>query len=245
MTPIPEETVEAPAPVWKAIPMSADEAQLLRDGGTAIMRPVEWPFPSLESADLGLANRMEGGRGVLLRVPCYNKKEWEGHHEPAFDRQEILSCPFGYPKARLFIQEPWRISGLGEKLTTISYRCGGFKTFKRPASALFPGEKISTDWRGITTMPRWASRLAFRLLDVRLTRIRALEVADLYRTGFVPQGGSTLGFSSPADAARDKLRLFWNNRYEAKYAYMTNCWIWILDLKRIPTRWKAPGGERW
>lgn len=231
-----------PPSKWTPLPMSAEEAKLLLDGASQIRRPVLWTSDMVPGMDA--ASIIEGAAGPYLRVPCYDEREHVGR-EPAYDRTRTVSCSLGYPKARLYVQEPWRVCGVIDdgplQKTQLAWRSGGYKWLNAPFKALFPGQRLTMRWRGVQTMPRWSSRMALRLLDVRLERLLATSVADLYRMGFVPPGtGTQVGFSSPADNARDKLRLFWNNRYEARYAYATNPWVWVLDVKRVPPRWRLP-----
>lgn len=92
-----------------------------------------------------------------------------------------IGCPYGAPGDLLWVREAWRTGKAwdGDKPrdipagSSVSYEADG------------EGQRMSGRYRHARFMPRWASRLALRLTDVRVERIKKISDADALAEGIV------------------------------------------------------------
>lgn len=146
----------------------------------------------------------EGGR--LLACDEY------GDYHPA---TEVMH-PYGAAGDRLWVRETFHITGAsGPDPIKVLYRADGD----------FP----HTVWRPSIFMPRSVCRIELELTGVRIERLQQITGDDAEAEGCT---GRTEMYG--AQGCRDNFHLLWD-RLNAKrgYGWDTNCWVWVLEFKRV------------
>jgi hypothetical protein len=79
-------------------------------------------------------------------------------------------------------------------------------------------------------MPKWASRTALRVKDVRIEKLQDIRESDAYAEGYNWQGyPEDCEFS---DKARPWFRNLWG-RAHGPNAWDANPWVWVVVFERI------------
>jgi hypothetical protein len=94
----------------------------------------------------------------------------------------VVECPYGSPRARLWVREAWREQAADQ----ISYRADG--------------EVEGARWRSPILMPRWASRITLEIAAVRVERLQEISDEDVAAEG----GDSRNAFAVYWDALNAK-----------------------------------------
>jgi hypothetical protein len=122
-----------------------------------------------------------------------------------------IECPYGQPGSKLWVKETFAEIIHGE---TAMYRADLDKYSE------------TIQWRSPIFMPRWASRITLEIINIRVERIQDISEADAFAEGI--SGGDWLG--DPVG----EYKKFWNSINEKRgFGWETNCWVWILEFKRI------------
>lgn len=111
-----------------------------------------------------------------------------------------LSCPYGVPGDLMWVREAWQ--DLRPHQERVVY-------------AATPGDVV-TKWRPSIHMPRWASRITLRVVDVRVERLHDITFDDAIAEGF----GSEREFNE----------LFIKLNPHLKDA---NPWVWVVEFEKV------------
>jgi hypothetical protein len=173
-------------------------------------------------------------RGWRPVVSCGRVIEWE-----TLDKKHVFgagaprpTCPHGIPGDRIYVKEtflwdnaeyvarykaePW----MGEPdpdTAEVHYR----------ASELEPD--IFTGWRSSMFMPRWASRLTFDIVTVRLERLQEITEEDAKAEG-AEVGRYYPGAHRPPTTYREAFEDLWCWLH-GRESWDANPWVWVLELK--------------
>ena len=141
------------------------------------------------------------------RLWCQN-----GHMEE-FVNDLTPFCPYGQPGDTLIVKETWQYNPYGG----IVYRAG---------SGI-------VDWRPSTNMPRWASRLTLRLLDVRVERLQDITEEDARAEGC--DGDCGIGYipAYQAGPCQYQFAQLWDTINGKKYPWESNPWVWALAFEIV------------
>lgn len=172
-------------------------------------------------------------------------------------------CPQGQPGDTLWVRETWR-AFTGDD-PRIEYRAGGvFETeiaYKagipntpagvRQAENELAGVIAVPPWRSPIHMPRWASRIALKVTDVRVERLQEISNADIAAEGYPAKKGRCCGkpgcpFENVTDADLvlagvsdgDTMFEWFSSRWDylnAKrgYPWESNPWVWVVQFERV------------
>jgi hypothetical protein len=92
-------------------------------------------------------------------------------------------------------------------------------------------------WRSAMFMPRWAARLWFELVDVRVERLQDISEADAKAEGCreTLAGPDDGPFAGGIYTAKCDYMMLWDslNGKKPGCAWADNPWVWALALKRI------------
>ena len=173
-------------------------------------------------------------------------------------------CPYGGAGDRLWIREPFRLtdyvaSGDTVLQATVEWKAGGQATFRDvavPATRMAVANAGTGKWSPSIHMWRWASRLAVRVVSVRLERLHEITADDIAREGFcIPDAGpeepaepllrrvfgdSTTIPHFTADEreafARDDVFMpVWDKIYSTPHDWASDPWVWRIEYKRETT----------
>jgi hypothetical protein len=184
-------------PKWRAINLKAWEVRaFLAERKTQIRRPVK-PRPDKEACG----------------VPYMADDDTEERH---FD-YSLIPCPFGRVGDRLWGREAWQSQFAHPDSTR-----GNTILFTHLADGGCGGP---LGWRSSSSMPRLASRLSLKVVDVRVERANDVTVDDVKAMGCI---GSPLG--DQADY------MLFHELWDCDYgdgAWERNEWVWAADVKII------------
>ena len=121
-----------------------------------------------------------------------------------------FKCPYGKPGDRLWVRETWADVNTSEG-PAICYRADG---------------DVQIIWRSSIYMPRWASRITLKILDIRVERLQDISEKDAIAEGI-----------QPSDYAKPKaafMRL-WDsiNAKKPGKSWKDNPWVWVIEFSRV------------
>lgn len=158
-----------------------------------------------------------------------------------FRHDEFLKlCPYGVPGDLLWGREQVSFS-VGDLMTDRPYT-------KIPKDAvLADGTHVTcwyaadnnrptwakTPWHPSIHMPRWASRILLKIMDVRVERLCDITEADAYAEGVTVTEDHR---SSPDFDFRNDARTAFRHLWEGVYgsgSTLINPWVWVIEFKRL------------
>lgn len=91
-----------------------------------------------------------------------------------------------------------------------------------------------TACRSSTQMPKWASRLRFKIVGVRVERLRDMSEDDAVAEGCeADTTGGTMIADFNAGTAMAAYRGRWDSRHGQLYPWASNPWVWVRELQRV------------
>jgi hypothetical protein len=146
-----------------------------------------------------------------------------------------IPCPFGVPGDRLWVRECW---GLVRPDDPTCWHRGSVRGLTRDDlrdwaiayRADWGANQDACFWRPSILMPRWASRLASPIVDVRVERLQAISEEDARAEGVEPAIDILVGGEPTHRAAFAAL---WNSLASDGARWSDNPWVWALTFKRV------------
>jgi len=206
-------------------------------------RPILFSGPMIKAI-------LEGRKGVTRRVidALTQPDEWRKFSEPALysdplkyyfinDSGQIVSiqCPYGSAGDLLWVRETFG-PGLGDNATPtlgyVAYRADG----EYPARL-----KDTHVWRPSIFMPRWASRITLKLIEVRVERLQDISEEDAIAEGITgPHDVGYQAFRIPCDSkpryssAKSAFTVLWDSiNAKRGYGWDVNPWVFALRFERV------------
>ena len=146
-------------------------------------------------------------------------------------------CPYGEPGDRLWVRETWGLAWFD--------RDGDVNDWAAPIPHSRPGgvgvpfaadegashfDDRGFRWRPSIHMPRWASRIALEITDVRVERLQSISTTEAMAEGAEPRpvAGGHLSYTHG-------FRVLWDNINGARdgASWDSNPWVWAITFKRI------------
>jgi len=178
-----------------------------------------------------LEGRKTQTRRLVKPQPAY-PDAWE---TPMFNRPQ-LSCPFGKPGDRLWVREAWqawhRVSIEYHEWEPISVKEA--TASRQPEFEWGPTcdaieyratSKSMGPWTPSIHMPRWASRIAIEITDVRVQRLQDISEEDAQAEG-VQWNARMLPFSV-------YFRDLWDSVAKPGAEWRDNPWVWAISFQRV------------
>ena len=144
----------------KPILFSGEMVRAILDGRKTQTRRVIKPQPMFSNVAVN---------GMTLERQIAGEKAWLINHK----------CPYGKPGDTLWVRETWASHRYMDDTAPSEFT---------PGAQMLPifyranyGSALSGDcgkWRPSIHMPRWASRLTLRVVDVRIERVQEIEPGD-------------------------------------------------------------------
>lgn len=150
------------------------------------------------------------------------------------ENKEIV-CPKGVPGDRLWVKETFGIPAAPyEKRTKelVVYRADQSPAL-REANKYF--------WRNVRNMPRWASRIALSITNIRVERLQRISEADAIAEGVrqLRDGSRTFAgregpgnLVTPWPTAKEAFADGWE-LINGKQSWADNPWVWVIEFKRF------------
>ena len=100
-------------------------------------------------------------------------------------------------------------------------------------------------WKPASQMPRWASRIAVELTDVRVEQVQDIRGDDALSEGVDPGCGNCgewslpdgCGCDNPLPMPVDSFIHGWNSlNAKCGHGWDTNPWVWVLSFRGIDER---------
>lgn len=94
-------------------------------------------------------------------------------------------------------------------------------------------------WRPSIFMPRWASRITLKIVEVRAERLMAITDQDAFAEGVTPATpdgyvfGPDDGKTNPSTSPRDAFMRGWDLINAERAAWATNPWVWVVSFKDV------------
>ena len=184
----------------------------------------------------------------------------------------IGKCPYGMPGDRLYVREAWdliREFGEGEETwwgswegqLPDSHPDGWLLTFRANQEAASIGYFNLGPWRPSIHMPRWASRILFRVEDIEVRRLQTITLEEIKLDGIQIPAVKRKGGASPLirisgkyrpvdyvggkpftewtedDLYRSHFASGWDEAYAKRgFAWAGNPWCWYIKLKKLRGR---------
>ena len=202
-------------------------------------KPISFSAPMVLAI---LDGRKTQTRRVAKLTIAGHVKEPRGHRRwhPG-DPEAVLACPYGQPGDRLWVKETWQAVGLSRDPESMQVddvcECPP-EAVKREMSGearRYPQTGIiyraSCDdeflkWRPSIFMPRWASRIALEITDVRVQRVQEISETD----AIAELGGRAAGIVNEIGHFAE----LWDTLYAKRgYSWESNLWVWAITFKRI------------
>lgn len=151
-------------------------------------------------------------------------------------------CPYGAPGDRLWVRETWRAVELDNGNDGILYKADNhFKSIENSQAAAdlwcdaYADRKYGNKWRPSIFMPRWASRIALAVTDVRVERLQEISEEDAIAEGLQKEVIS-VGYQNDSVTlrARPKFVYLWDKiNSDRGYSFESNPWVWVISFKVV------------
>lgn len=140
--------------------------------------------------------------------------------------KDFINCPYGYKRDQLWVRETW------------AYGCGldSHENCDRGCIKYKADEEYENEfglkWKSPRFMPRWASRITLKIINVTAERLKNITEEDAKKEGF--EIGHGLDESSPF-FAKGAFKKYWDILYHKKpeYQWLSNPWVWVIEFKRL------------
>ena len=183
--------------------------------------------------------------------------DWVDEYIKDPDNYLVEECPYGKPGDTLWVREKWRIVEWGEYPYRIEYadgtvldEPGNSSDYDNDAYArlsehctkdcdnagldvdsegyyILKDGVVPTGWRSPMYMPRWASRIALEITDVRVDRLQDITFRDLQ--------AEALGIQGELTKAMEEYIQIWDSLNSKRgYPWSNNPWVWCLTFKVTP-----------
>ncbi len=160
---------------------------------------------------------LEGRKSQTRRIlkPQPNPMGWcdlKGLHVPL--ERMWKYCPSGQVGDRLWVRETWC-----DTWPFDGHKCEEGPCYKATdegdCGAAITGQK----WKHSIFMPRWASRIALEITDIRVERLDCMSENDAHLEGV----DNLVSF-----------KLLWDKINKKRgYEWEKNCWVWVLEFRRV------------
>lgn len=145
----------------------------------------------------------------------------------------FVRSPYGRPGDRVWVREAWAVPGAVPRSDDPVRP--GMRTIYRAT------DKAAGAWRPSIHMPRWASRLVYGVVSVRVERVQDINEDDSRAEGvtlpecaYVGRCNSNRCRRHGPDAYRRAFASLWDSIYAARgLGWDANPWVWVYDLRRI------------
>lgn len=144
-----------------------------------------------------------------------------------FGATEDVRCPYGVVGDRLWVRETWQgtIDNPTKRVTL-----HGFGVIYRADLGDKAPPPDGGRWSPSLLMPRWASRIALEITEVRVERLHDITEDDARMEGATPMA-SRHHLEYESHPHREAFISLWV-RINGAASWATNPWLWVIGFKR-------------
>jgi hypothetical protein len=201
---------------------------ILEGRKTQTRRVVKWPeWVTVDNGEKRCAD--------IINSNEYKSVVKRGHCDGIVGR---MKCPYGVPGDRLWVRETCSYYGYSGG---IILRSPTNDRVWRPDNNL-PIEiwgpfrdRYSGKFCPSIHMPRWASRIQLRVVDIRVERLNEISEEDAIAEGcistveLIDGGNDYRGLY-----AQEHFQILWDSINKKRgYGWDTNPWVWVVEFERI------------
>jgi hypothetical protein len=143
----------------------------------------------------------------------------------------IQNSKYGQPGDHLWVRETWAVSGNwdGVKISDLPHH--GIDIVYR-ASEKYPNGGYYK-WKPSIFMPRWASRITLKVMDVRVERVQDISETDAKAEG-VDENSLDVWMSGD-DTPVGMFGALWDSINEKRgFGWDVNPWVWVVTFSATP-----------
>jgi len=172
----------------------------------------------------------------------YLKVVYCDHNEMCGSR---IRCPYGQPGDRLWVREAFRIISFAETETYhVEYKADNSlgpigsmvewvdedKKKLEQAQRYCKGLQYSPS----IFMPRWASRIALEIINVRVERVQDIGEEDAEKEGIFEWEKEHGDYQNPEDSYIGVFSLLWDSINKKRgYGWKVNPFVWVVEFKVV------------
>lgn len=162
--------------------------------------------------------------------------------------QLLQFCPYGRPGERLWVREAWRTAASLDHLNAqgIADAAAAAGHDKPWAPVQYEADGARLNWQGFGNghdpavpgryrhgrfMPRWASRIALEVNEVRVERLQDISEADAVAEGCPQPPHLRITRPDRDDSARGWYRDLWG-QINGAGSWDANPFVWVVEFRR-------------
>lgn len=214
-----------------------------------MIRPILFSAPMVRAI---LAGQKTQTRRVIKPQPFLTASglyNWKGnlfgrmnHESGGFTDYSIADkSPYGI--GQLWVRETfrliWKADGCLYPEEECKPNCDGCKIeYRADTGNKHPGNWPDDEgddpdcpkWKPSIFMPRLASRITLKIIDVRVERLQDITEADAKAEGV---WGKDEPYQGVGDLPTDRYRALWDSINGKKYPWKSNPWLFVITFRRI------------
>ena len=149
-------------------------------------------------------------------------KHWF-RHEP---RSIEIGCPYGRPGDTLWVRETWASHKYMDDTKPSEFTAGA-----QMLPVWYRADNVQSDergkWRPSIFMPRWASRITLRVVDVRVETLWDMTVSKMTAEGVAEIENDDKHPLTPFITLWDSINA------DRGHAWYTNPWVWVVEFEVV------------
>jgi hypothetical protein len=130
----------------------------------------------------------------------------------------------------LWVRETW-----GQSIGITQRFQAGHLLYRADHGFTVAGQEMDLmKWRPSIHMPRWASRITLKALDVRAERLQEITVDDIYKEGLSIASDlrNELDDQAAEIMLREQFARLWNDiNAKRGYPWESNPWVWRIEFE--------------
>jgi hypothetical protein len=209
---------------------SGDSVRAILDGRkTQTRRVIKFPVEKLAiSKDKSWIKAVyQDGGGNWIGWSC-DSPDLAEFTKKAYPSGEGFRCTYGVPGDRLWVRETWK--------EIIDQGLGHNSVVYRASDGAWLGEK----WRSPIFMPRWASRITLKIINIRAERLQEISELDAISEGIEKINNHPhWAWKDYTGNGQDLSPIFsyqslWDTLNAKRgYPWESNPFVWVIGIKRI------------
>ena len=149
-------------------------------------------------------------------------KHWFKHEPSSIE----IACPYGRPGDLLWVRETWASHKYMDDTKPSEFTVGA-----QMLPVWYRADNVQSDergkWRPSIFMPRWASRITLRVVDVRVETLWDMTVSKMTAEGVAEIENNDKHPLTPFITLWDSINA------DRGHAWYTNPWVWVVEFEEV------------
>jgi hypothetical protein len=185
----------------------------------------------------------------VIKKNAAGRAQLAGHNWHLGDPNAVLACPYGQKGDALWVREIWRPLVDAELLDCIEYKADDKRLKPQGLTEeeghhfdnmcenieVTHGKVCRQKWKPSIFMPRWASRIALKITDVRVKRVQEISEQDASAEGvesaLIAEGETGAGPCQQYSYIQSFGELWDLINAKRGYGWNTNPWVWSITFE--------------